>query len=389
MWSASWGGRLVTVLLCLVAGALAGGIAGWYSAHVSVEPQILGLERIFRDQLTTVRPPTASSSVEVVSVAPPPPRPDYPEIFLNRSVSPVLTLVRRATGAKGESGLVTPERIVGSVISLTSDGWFVTSVTTLGNLRLNELSVSWRGRTYPVVQGVRDTATGAVFLKASVTGLPVTNLVRANEVLPGTPVWVESLSGHIRPSMITSVRARATSTIAVVSEVATRQFLLADLVPEANGGAVWNSRGDLLGVLARERVTDLPRVLPANNIIQALQSLLNEREIRHASLGVRAVDLSQAVFDDDRRPGILGAWITSLSPTLSTFLPQSPATTALKENDVILRIERDLLDGGADLGERLLDYRPGSAVMIYGTRNGVPFQAPVTLGTVVTSEVLK
>lgn len=385
----SWVRGLIVAGIGLCAGTIAGGVAGWYSAHVSVEPQILGLERIFRDQINLLRPAPATTTVEIVPVTPPSPKPVYPEFFLTRNTSPVLTLVRRSGVAKNESGVVTSDRVVGSVVSLTSDGWVTTQGNLFSSLRLADVSLAWRGRTYPLTQGYRDLTTGAVFLKADITGLPVTSLVRASDVLPGTVVWVEALTGQIRPSMITTVSVRATSTAVLPSELATRQFLLDSPVPEGNGGAVWSTRGELIGIVSRDRATDLARVLPANNLIQAFQSLLNDRQIRHATLGVRTVDLSQTVFEDSRAPALVGAWVTTLQPAVPAILPQSPASKWLQEGDVILRIERDLLDGRADLGERLLDYRPGSAVTIYGTRKGMPFQAVITLGTAITGEVLK
>lgn len=385
----SWLKGMGVVALAVCSGTLSGAMAGWYSAHASIDPQISGLERIFRDQLNAIRPTPATSTVEIVPVAPPTPVPSYPDVFLTRSTSPVLTLVRRPPAGKTEPGIITPDRILGSGVAVTSDGWLVTTASVPASLRFGEIEVLWQGRPYPLVQGVRDTATGVVFLKANINGLPVTNLVRSVDVLPGTVVWLEPKTSQIRPSMITDVSVRSTTTAVVMSDVATRQFLVGDAVPEMNGGAVWNGRGELIGLLVRDRPTEAARVIPANNIIQALQSLLTFGEVRHAALGARVVDLVHTTFEDGRAPSAMGAWLTTLQPSVPALSPQSPGAKALQEGDVILRIERDLLDGRADLGERLLDYRPGSAVMIYGLRKGVTFQTLVTLGNVVTSEVLK
>lgn len=378
--------------LVLTTGALAGGIAGWYSGHWSVRPEISGLQQVFQDQLTKIRPasPTSTATIEEIPVNPPLPASGYPDLFVTRSTSPVLKLIRRTATVKSEEGIVSPDRLIGAAVSLTADGWFVTPDATVAGLRLADLSVAWQGRTYPVLEGVRDAATGAVFLKAAITGLPVTNLVRASDVITGTGAWVEVLPHEIRPSMITSISERATTTERLSSEIATRRFALSTSVSGVSGGAVWNARGDLLGlVLKSVRPGEASRVLPANDLIQALQSLLSQREIRHASLGIRTVDLATVIFEDGRQPALTGAWIMPGTAAAPSIAPAAPAATMLQEGDVIDRIERDVLDGRADLGERLLDYRPGSAITLYGTRKGVPFQARVTLGSVVTSEVLK
>ncbi len=61
----------------------------------------------------------------------------------------------------------------------------------------------------------------------------------------------------------------------------------------------------------------------------------------------------------------------------------------LQDGDVIERVEHDILDGSADLGEALLEYRPATTVTFSGTRQGKPMQWTLTLGSVVTSEEVK
>ena len=53
---------------------------------------------------------------------------------------------------------------------------------------------------------------------------------------------------------------------------------------------------------------------------------------------------------------------------------------------MIERMEHDILDGSADLGEWLLEYRPTN-VTLYGAREGT-MQWNVTLGSVVTSDII-
>ena len=133
------------------------------------------------------------------------------------------------------------------------------------------------------------------------------------------------------------------------------------------------------------------RVTPVGSVGRDLGALLSTGEIRRAALGVRAHDLASLVLDT--RPAtlpLMGAW---LRPDRKTGQPAVTATgpsgKQLKEGDVIERIERDILDGAADLGERLLDYRPGATVRVHGERAGAPFTAEITLGDVLMSETIK
>ncbi len=383
-----WATGLAIVGVSILAGGAGGAVAGWYSAHWSVRPEISDLQQFLRDQLTAVRSQTTTTSaIEIVPVVPPVPASSYPDLFLTRNTSPVLHIVRLASSVKNETGTVRPEQTVGSAVVLTTDGWLATVESTLTGTRLADIAVVWHGRTYPVQRAVRDTATGAVFLKTALTGLPITNLARSTDIAPGTVAWVEAEPQEIRPSMITNVGARSTSTEYLASELATRQFLLADLIPSGSGGAVWNTRGDLMGLVIRSRGSEPARVLPANNLIESFQRLLTQGEIYHATLGVRVADLSHLVFVDARQPAVMGALV--VGPTAPVSGAKTPVLNTLQEGDVILRIERDTIDGNADLGEHLLDYRPGSVVTVSGLRKGMTFQTPITLGSVTTSEALK
>jgi S1-C subfamily serine protease len=70
--------------------------------------------------------------------------------------------------------------------------------------------------------------------------------------------------------------------------------------------------------------------------------------------------------------------------------PDSAAENAgLLPEDVITRVDRDILDGRADLGEILVQYKPGSRVTLTVIRNGDSLEIPVTLGSKVMSEELR
>jgi S1-C subfamily serine protease len=176
------------------------------------------------------------------------------------------------------------------------------------------------------------------------------------------------------------------------SETVTRRVLL-DGIAQANdrGSAVWDSNGSLVGVIdsaAGERL----HFIPATSIAASFDSLLSYGEIRHALLGVRALDLSSLRFDGDR-----GAWPATgalirddRKGTKLGILRDGPAAKAkLKAGDVIVRVERDILDGTADLGEVLSEYKPGSQVDVRILRGSSDLDVQVTLGSVVTSESLK
>jgi len=123
-----------------------------------------------------------------------------------------------------------------------------------------------------------------------------------------------------------------------------------------------------------------------------LTSLLQSGEIRHAFLGVRTLDLGIMRLSGSRdslpaEGALIRDDAVSGKPGV---VKDSPAAKAkLKVNDVILKVERDILDGTGDLGEVLSEYQPGSTITLRVLRDQTDTDVQVKLGTAITSEPLK
>lgn len=372
--------------------AVAAGVFGsWLTFNVTVAPRLDRLESGITSRPPSVAPTSTRPVVEVVPVETRPSGPTYPSAFITRRQSPVLTLVKKGVVGKTlEEQLVGVDREIGSVVALTSDGWLATTYPALNGLRLAELSVIWNGRTYPFVKGVRDLATDAIFLKINATDLPVTAFVRASDVVAGSAVWLEPRARSLFPETLSDIRL-AVSTAPLSSERASRRFAVTGAgEPSWNGAAVWDSAGQLIGLL-ESRQSGGWRVLPASDLAAALSGLLSGSDIRHASLGIRTSDLAGASFENGRGSlPMQGAWLhADRHLSLPAVTPQGPSAAVLRDGDVIQRVERDILDGTADLGERLLDYRPNTEIAVSLLRQGAQVEATIKLGSQTTSEPLK
>lgn len=157
------------------------------------------------------------------------------------------------------------------------------------------------------------------------------------------------------------------------------------------GAPVWDSTGAFVGIVD-SGAGDSLRVLPVASVASSFTSLIDTGVIRHAFLGVRGLDLSLVQIDGDRGGlplrGILLRDDRHLNkPAVSKDSPAAKA--GLKIGDVILDVERDILDGTIDLGELLSEYRPNTMVTLRIWRNGKELDVPVTLGSIVTGEVVK
>jgi S1-C subfamily serine protease len=293
----------------------------------------------------------------------------------------VASLYRKPKGTTLDERLLGTERLVGEATALTSDGWFVTSAASIGSLHLTDLVLWYDGAPYVIEKGIADALNDTVYVKVGVSGVTPSAFARVSDLVSGSELWMETRPQEFTPSLVVNVRGRVSPNAAASSEEATRRILISGTSMAGDQGSpVWDPNGSLVGIIesgAGERV----RLIPASTIAASFASLLSTGDIRHAALGIQAWDVA-AVRSDVSRAGIprIGAWVRD---------EKGKNYAKLKSGDVILRVEHDILDGTVDLGEVLADYRPGAAVTLRVLRDGKDMDVPVTLGTMVTSQILK
>jgi serine protease Do len=383
---------LWSVIVASICGALAGATAGFLT-DASQPIQTSPLTSLPATSTTpVVTPTTTESGLTVVPLERRPVELLVPPAFVSRRSSPVASLYRKPKGTTLDERFLGEDRLLGHAVALTSDGWFVTTDAALADTKIADLTAWIGGVSYAIDRAVFDKLNGTVFLKTSARSLTASPFANLSGLASGSAVWIEPRAGEFAPQVVLTSMARTEVNAIFSSEEAHRRIHLFGLSQKGNqGAAVWDPNGSLVG-LVESADGEAVRVIPATSIAASFSSLLSTSEIRHATLGVRALDLSALVVEGSRG-GLptAGAWLRDDKKTGKLAVAKdSPAQkSGLKSGDVILRVERDILDGTLDLGEILADYRPGATVTLRVWRDGTDFDLPVTLGSVTTSEPLK
>lgn len=383
---------LGTTVLLFVLSATAGALGGATAAYI-VTPTLIPA---FPNVSTTSTVPTVPTSTtpvgpSLVAVEPRLSIPLLPPNFLTRRASPVAALYRKPRGTTLEERTLTDDRLLGQAVALTSDGWFVTTASAVGSLTIAELTL-WQGAaSYPVTQGVIDRLNGTAYLKIDARDLTSPAFGDVERLELGSEAWTERRTGSFAPTLITSLTEGLGAEI-ISSELTTRRMAIPGLSQAGDlGSPVWDTRGSLLGIVESAAGKSVS-VIPASGISASFASLLATGSIRHATLGVRTTDLAAWRLEGDR--GALptkGALLRDDRKTgkLAVTKDSAAAKAGLHAGDVILGIERDMLDGTRDLGEIVAEYRPDANVTIRVLRGTSQLSLPVTFGNVVTSEALK
>ncbi len=308
-----------------------------------------------------------------------------PESVLDRRSSVGVLYAR----PKKASTMLLEEEAVSRVVAMTSDGWFVApyeSVKASVNL---EWYIWHDSKVYSVEKKVLDSATGVVFIKVEAAHLSVASFAQQISNRTGVAVWLEVGPMQFVPSSISSMRALTSGESRVSDELARRMIAIGQIEAKEVGAPTWDTNGSLVGIIESGDGNKL-KIIPGSAISGSLQSLISKQKIEHATLGVRAIPTSLVrSLDKTLTLPERGAWVFSSNPNLPSVLPGGAAQKAgIKNGDVILQVDRDIIDESVDLGDIILQFYPGAKVTLRVLRDGTEIDISVTLGSQVTSKEL-
>ncbi len=297
--------------------------------------------------------------------------------LLARRASPVVSLYRRAHA--GENAIATDHRI-GTATALTSDGWMITSASVFDGLHLSDVIV-WNGsHAATATRGVIDRINRTVYFKVTGDSYPSVAFSRASDVSPGSLAWMEPAESAFLPASLVNIRIRSSKDQKIPEESLRRFEFAAPVDSSERGTPVWDSLGALVGIV--EEAGNRPMVIPSTSIATSFASLLEAGAIHHASANTSVMDLD--ILNPDR----LISKFPDHGTLVKSFGKLFPKNSLLA-GDVIVRVDRDILDGTMDFGETLSEYRPGANVTLNVWRQGKFMDIPLTLGSVTTSELFR
>lgn len=379
----------VMILISVLSGAGSGAMAGWVSG--SMHRQV-----VYRSEPVEMRATsTASSASSTVSTEPKltvvqvdqvPPDSIVPPVFAHQETSVASIYLKPGKSVR----VFRNEDLIGQAVAVTSDGWFVTPLDLIGQHKLADLMLWYKGKSYPLQRGVVDRRGSVAFLHVDSKDTRAPSFARFQDVTRGLSVWIERKSGNFESALITALSQETDGLIGVSSDISARRpSLNITALKQDVGSPIWASNGSLIGLMVAGK-DGRANFISSSAWAPSLFGIFSDGIVKHAALGIRVIDLStvRLVTPIEGVPE-RGVWIVEdgKNPAIA---PGSPAEKAgLKEGDVITEVDRDILDGRVDLAEILIQYKPNTSVTLKVVRNGKTIQLPVTLGSEVVSEEMK
>lgn len=268
----------------------------------------------------------------------------------------------------------------GSAFVVTSDGYLVTNVTVVANVKDLGVLVGSETRRRDARLVDYDCQTGVAVLKVDGVGnLPTLAFGDSSSLRVGQNVI--ALGGVLGEGAgVTRAAVSALHQVVLVpdplgtgGEAELADVILTDrpMEPSASGGPLLNVGGQVVGV-TMAMAGRQAFALAANDIQPEVQRIVQGGQLTVPSLGVQAVTVSEA--EAALRGLSAGARLVSVDPG-------GPAQAAgLNVGDVVIQVDDQKIDDAHPLAQVLLSrFRPGQRVTITFSRGSATQQVQLTL----------
>lgn len=315
-------------------------------------------ERLANDE----RPADASSAPVISSFAD----------AVNRTAPAVVSLQTRSIQPQivGSRALFRMQVDDGSGVLMSEDGYILTNHHVIGNAQKARVAL-WDGRVELADVVGSDPETDLAVLKIDQTGLPIAPIPENATVRPGDVVL----------AIGNALGLSHTVTMGIVSATG-RNDLRASLYEDYiqtdaainvgnSGGALINSRGELIGISTRNSVDaqNIGFAIPIGLALNVMNQIIDYGSVRRGWLGA---------FYSDIRPTIRSD--SNIGIGVARVIEDGPAWNAgIRQGDIILSLDGETV---TDAGQFLLAIsrrEPGSQVELEVSRGAEQFQTYATL----------
>lgn len=355
-----------------------------YSRHVAAQPQPVGG--------VTVAPPVQSVAF---GAAPPSDFTTAAELTVNSVAHIKVTKQSQQSPYGGGSDIFDfffgpgygrqyqrsqPVQNSGSGVIISADGYIVTNNHVIDGADKIEVVLNDK-RSFEAKLVGTDPTTDIALIKVEATGLRALAFANSDDVRVGE--WVLAVGNPFNlTSTVTAgiVSAKSRHVGINTSSMAIESFIQTDAAvnPGNSGGALVNTRGDLIGINTAiasptGSFSGYSFAVPSNIAQKVAQDLMTYGEVQRAMLGVTIQEVDASMADELKLSKPEGVLVRGLSDG------GAAKEAGVKERDVIVRLDDEAVNSVPDLQSRVAQHRPGDSVKLTVVRDGKEREVLVTL----------
>ncbi len=262
----------------------------------------------------------------------------------------------------------------GTGFIITADGLILTNKHVVSDTTADYSVVMSNGKTYPATVLARDAFADVAFIKIAATNLPVVRLGNSDNAKIGSTViaignTLSEFQNTVTKGVISGINRRVEAgggdTGSEVIEGAIQTD--AAINPGNSGGPLINLAGEVIGINTAVSLQGqlIGFAIPINVVKPVIDSIKSTGHIVRPWLGIRYIIINKDIQTENKLPVDYGALISRATRNDLAVLPGSPADKAgLKENDIILEIDKQKITEEASLSSMVQRHKPGDKISI-------------------------
>jgi Do/DeqQ family serine protease len=253
----------------------------------------------------------------------------------------------------------------GSGVIISTDGYIVTNNHVIDNAKEIEVTMN-DNRTFKAKLVGADPNTDIALLKIEAEKLPVVIFGNSDSVRVGE--WVLAVGNPFNlTSTVTAgiVSAKARSINIINSPLKIESFIQTDAAvnPGNSGGALVNTRGELIGIntaIASQTGTyaGYAFAVPVSIVQKVVSDIRQFGVVQRAVLGVAMGNITDQLAKEKNLKTLEGAYIDSVMPA------SAAAKAGIKKEDVIIKINDVDIKTSAQLQEQVGRFSPGDKINV-------------------------
>ena len=300
-------------------------------------------------------------------------------------VSPAVVRITTSGNTNTDLGVI-PETGVGSGVIYEPSGWILTNRHVVQGSEQMRVELNDGRALVGTVYGI-DTLTDLAIVKIDATDLPTAELGDSNALKVGQlVVAIGSPLGTYSNSVTSGIVSAKGRTITTDGNQTLNNLIQTDAAinPGNSGGPLLDSAGRVVGIntaIARDS-NGIGFAIPIDIARPIMDQAVAGEKLARPYMGVSYRSINRQLAETEGLPVNQGAIVGGGVGTTPGVQPGTPAAEAgLRDGDIIVRIDQQLIDAEHPLDATLSRYAPGDTVTVEVLRDGETIRLPLTLGT--------
>ncbi|MFM9027071.1 MAG: Do family serine endopeptidase [Bacteroidota bacterium] len=280
-------------------------------------------------------------------------------------------------------GFPSPQRkqeATGSGVIITEDGYIITNNHVVENSDNVEITLNDNRNFQARIIGT-DPSTDLALLKIDQKGLPFIPYGNSDDLKVGE--WVLAVGNPFNlTSTVTAgiVSAKGRNIGILPGDSKIESFIQTDAAvnPGNSGGALVNTRGELIGINAAiasntGSYTGYSFAIPINLARKVVDDLVEFGNVQRGFIGVSIRDMDAKLAEEKGLKETQGVYVAGITPG------GAAENSGIREGDIIVKVGEVSVNSSPQLQEQVGRFRPGDKVSISVLRDGKQQQFALTL----------